>query len=226
MTRIKVYGLLVASGSDLWISTQAAVSEVLTLPGHGRDTLLPINGGFAGGDIEEKAQELERYLNFGMPIKAEFEISDASGALQIEQMRGVVVLTNGSSRHQIGPDERAKIAAIEKASALLGSYNAQKLSAGFAVNISDWQGPDRANKTTDDTLRLKIRTQAQRVMITAPDGREVDIELQDNIMRVFAYDADGASDEPVKIDMHKDCGIEVDTSDYEQDRYLISDMEP
>jgi len=226
MSRMKVYGLLVASGSDHWISTQQDIPDLLTFPGHEGDTILPVNGGFAGGEIADLVQELEPYLNLGMPVKAEFEIDTDAGSLQIINLRGVIVLTNGPSRHQITPNEKAKIAAIERVSELLSAYNAQKLNAGIAVKISDWQGPDRANKTTDDTLRLKIRTQEQRVMISAPDGREIDIELQDNVMRVFAYDADGASDRPVKIDMHKESGMEVDTSDYEQDRYLISDMEP
>lgn len=231
MEKITVYGLLVASGSDLWISTQSKVPGLVTFPGHDRHTIIPVSGGLAYFDedvVQSSKHELEGYLKFGMPMKGSFDIVEEDGTLKIRPVAKLLFFKGHLSDpvEWESSVEKAQIAAIGYASELLSAYTEQKMRAGISITIEDWQGPDRADKTTPDNIRMDVKLSPGSLLITASDGRKIDIELQDDVIRAFAYEPLGGKEEPVKVNMHKDGEIFVDTHDYECARGIISEMRP
>lgn len=237
MENVRLYGLIIASGGDIWISTQndiqgiMYVKNVLHFAGHDRDVVIPVSGGLAAFDedaVKSSKGELEGYLKLGMPMKGTFDLIEEDGALKLRPVEEIMFFYRPFSDQASWPGskEKAQIDVIAAMSELLSAYTEQKMRAGLSVTIEDWQGPDRADKTTSENIRMDIKVSQDSLLITSSDGRRIDIELQDDVLRAFAYEPEGGKEAPVKINMHKDGEIYVDTHDYECDRGIISDMKP
>jgi hypothetical protein len=106
---------------------------------------------------------------------------------------------------------------IMSAAEQLAGYRDARLKAGVEVTIEDWQGEAREDKTTPDTIRLTIQAEEQRLLITTRDGRKLDLELQDGVLRALAYEHEDGKEAPVITALPPRGEIQTDRLDYDRE---------
>jgi hypothetical protein len=222
-------GILTIAHSELWMGVDAPVPGHLSM-GAPVGVAVPLPGGLANGrTFGMPRPELRSYLDHGMVLSGDLVLEETDNGLTLIGAAGLRAITD-HDRDAAGfatPEERMRIDGILTAAEQLGGYREARLRAGVEVSIADWQGDDRADKTTPDEIRLTIQSEAYRLLLTTKDGRKLDLELQDGTLRAMAYENDDGKETPVITSLPREGGILTERQDYDREvRREPDDLEP
>lgn len=203
-------GIFTISHGELFAAVPTPVPGRLSFPAQDGWSVVPIPGGVGDGPFGEfTPRELRDYLGYGSAFTGLFELRDQGGALTLTGARNLCPVQFPT------PEDRARLDAIMSAAEVLAGYRDARLRSGVEVTIEDWQGVEREDKTTPGHIRLTIRPEAQRLLITARDGRKLDLELQDGVLRAMAYENEDGKGAPVITALPPQGEIITDRHDYD-----------
>lgn len=205
-------GLLTIAHGELFAHVPTPIPGRLSLPAGDGWSVVPVPGGVGEGSFGEFIpRELRDYLNHGAVFTGILELNDEGGGLTLTGARNLYPVQFPT------PEDRARLDAIMSAAEVLAGYRDARLRSGVEVTIEDWQGPEREDKTTPDQIRLTIQTEDQRLLITARDGRKLDLELQDGVLRAMAYENEDGKGAPVITALPPGGEIVTDRHDYDRE---------
>jgi hypothetical protein len=205
-------GLITIAHGELYAAVPAPVPGQLSLPGPEGWSITPIPGGVGEGAFGGMSpHELRAYLNHGLAFTGLFDLDGEGGALTLTGARDLYPVQT------ITPDDRTLLDAIMSAAERIAGYRDARLKTGIEITIEDWQGVEREDKTTADNIRLTIRSEESRLLVTASDGRKLDLELQDGVLRALAYEAGEGKDSPVITALPPRGEIMIDREDYDRE---------
>lgn len=203
-------GLITIADGELFAAVPTPIPGHLSLPGYGPWFVVPIPGGVGDGPMAEMpGKELRDYLAHGMAFNGTFTLRDVGEGLQLVQASEMSPIRT--------PDlnDQTNLNGIMKAAREIADYLYSRLRSGHEVIIEDWQGDGRDDKTTPDHIRLTIQAEEQRLLITARDGRKLDLELQDGALRAMAYENEDGKQAPVITALPPQGEIVTDRHDYD-----------
>lgn len=180
---------------------------------------VPITGGVAEALAGEMTgRELRGYLDYGMAFSGIMKFQVTEHGLQLAEAHGLKSIVEPKGLVQ------DRLDAVLTVAEQLASYRNARLRAGIDLSIADWQGEARDNKATPDHIRLTIRAEDQRLLLTTADGRKLDLELEDGTLRALAYEADEGKQAPVITALPERGDILTDREDYDREtRYESED---
>jgi hypothetical protein len=203
-------GLLTIAHGELFVAVPTPIPGRLSLPAGDGWSVVPVPGGVGEGPFGEFIpRELRDYLDYGSAFTGLLELKEEGGALTLTGARNLYPVQFPT------PEGRARLDAIMSAAEQLATYRDARLKNGIEVTIEDWQGPEREDKTTPDQIRLTIQAEEQRLLITARDGRKLDLELQDGALRAMAYENEDGKQAPVITALPPQGEIVTDRHDYD-----------
>lgn len=204
--------LITVAHGELFAAVHTEIPDQLNLKGHGPAIVTLVPAGVGDGPMGEMpGKELRDYLDHGMAFIGVVTLRDTGDGLRLVSAQALKPVTEPDT------NERAMLDGIMSAAEQLAGYRDARLRAGVEVTIEDWQGPEREDKTTPDNIRLTIRPEDQRLLITARDGRKLDLELQDGVLRALAYEPEDGKEAPVITGIPPRGEIETDRFDYDRD---------
>lgn len=86
----------------------------------------------------------------------------------------------------------------------------------FDIRLQDWQCASERAEGTAPSVDLGVIMRDDQIVLFAPDGRQVMIELEDGALRVHGYNA--LSEAPVNMEISVGEEITLDTHDYNRNR--------
>jgi hypothetical protein len=203
--------LTIAHG-ELFAHVPTPIPGHLALTYDGPGLIVPVPAGVtdsAVGDMSGK--ELRDYLAHGMSFTGVLTLRDVGDGLRVVGGQNLTPITEpDAADHLI-------LGGIMSAAEQLAGYRDARLKAGVEVTIEDWQGPEREDKTTPDNIHLTIQAEDQRLLITTRDGRKLDLELQDGVLRAMAYESEDGKEAPVITGIPPRGEIETDREDYDRE---------
>jgi hypothetical protein len=203
--------LTIAHG-ELFAHVPTPIPGHLALTYDGPGLVVPVPAGVGDGPMDGMSgKELRDYLAHGMAFSGVVTLRDTGEGLRLVSAQTLTPITE--------PDavDHLILGGIMSAAERLAGYRDARLKSGVEVTIEDWQGPEREDKTTPDHIRLTIRPEAQRLLITARDGRKLDLELQDGVLRALAYEHEDGKEAPVITGLPPRGEIETDRVDYDRE---------
>ena len=205
-------GLITIAHGELFAAVPTAVPGMLSLPTPDGWSIVPVPGEVGEGPFGEFiARELRDYLNHGAIFTGILEMNDERGALTLTGARNLY-----PAQHRT-PEIKERLDQIMSAAEQLAGYRDARLRTGVEVTIEDWQGPEREDKTTPDNIHLTIQAEEQRLLITTRDGRKLDLELQDGVLRALAYEGEDGREAPVITAIPPRGEIGTDREDYDRE---------
>lgn len=203
--------LTIAHG-ELFAQVPTRIPGQLSLTYDGPGLIVPVPAGVGDGPMGDMSgRELRAYLDHGMAFSGVVTLRDVGDGLRLVSAQALKPVTEPD------PNERAMLNGIMQAAEQLSGYREARLKAGVEVTIEDWQGPEREDKTAPDSIHLTIRPEAQRLLITARDGRKLDLELQDGVLRALAYEQEDGKEAPVITGIPPQGEIATDRVDYDRE---------
>ena len=204
--------LITVAHGELFAAVHTEIPDQLNLRGHGPAIVTPVPAGVGDGPMGEMlGKELRDYLAHGMAFIGVVTLRDTGDGLRLVSTQALKPVTEPD------PNERAMLDGIMQAAERLAGYRDARLRTGVEVTIEDWQGPEREDKTIPDNIHLTIQPEAQRLLITARDGRKLDLELQDGVLRALAYENEDGKEAPVITGIPPRGEIETDRGDYDRE---------
>lgn len=205
-------GIITIDHGELMAWISSPIKDQLHLAHDGPGVIVPLPAGVSIGSMgDADGKELRAYLDHGMAFEGELTLRDVGDGLKLT---GAKDLRNISTPD---PREQLILKGISQAAEMLAGYREARIKAGIEVAISDWQGDERSDKTTPDHIRITIQVEEQRLLMTARDGRKLDIEMQDGVLRSLAFEAEGGKDAPVITKLPISGDIITDREDYERE---------
>ena len=210
--------LITVAHGELFAAIHTEIPDQLNLKVHGPAIVTPVPAGVDDGPIGGmSSKELRDYLAHGMAFSGVVTLRDTGDGLRLVSAQALKPVTEPD------PNERAMLDGIMSAAEQLAGYRDARLRAGVEVTIEDWQGVEREDKTTPDNIRLTIRSEESRLLITASDGRKLDLELQDGALRALAYEAQDGKQAPVITSLPPSGEIGTDREDYDRETCYAPD---
>lgn len=204
--------LITIAHGELFAAVHTEIPDQLNLKGHCPSIVVPIPAGIEDGPMGDMTgKELRDYLAHGMAFFGVVTLSDLGDGLKIVSAQALTAVTNPD------PQEQLVLNGIMDAAEMLAGYRNARLKNGIEITIEDWQGVEREDKSTPDNIRLTIRSEESRLLITASDGRKLDLELQDGVLRALAYEAVEGKDSPVITALPLRGEIMIDREDYDRE---------
>jgi hypothetical protein len=203
--------LTIAYG-ELFAHVPTGVPGHLSLTYDGPGLIVPVPAGVGDGPMGGMSgKELRDYLDHGMAFSGVITLRDTGDGLRLVSAQALAPITE--------PDavDHLILGGILNVAEQLAGYRDARLKSGVEVTIEDWQGVEREDKTTPDNVSLTIRPEDQRLLITAQDGRKLDLELQDGVLRAMAYEAEDGKEAPVITALPMRGEISVDREDYDRE---------
>lgn len=219
MTRI--LGYMQMTGGTIWVSPRQVAEGVVGLTGTGRE-FLPLDGGVLCDDVDGiSRKEFSDYLACGYGYEGLMELGcDSDGRLCLVAATSMRPIVGHPAEPRVTPEEQAIFQEMESAALRIGSAFFLK-GADANFSLEDWQvaGSDATglDPSIARSVDLTIKSSARGLQISAPDGREIALELEDGALRVHAYDDRDGRDNPVNISIAVGKDIEVDTEGYFND---------
>lgn len=211
VSHIRIGTITIAHG-ELMAHIPVPVPGHLALSFNGPGMIIPIPGGVDHGEMGDMTgTELRCYLEHGMAFQGHLTFRDTGNGLSLAGARNMRAITDPDAvDHMI-------LSGIMSVAEQIAGYRDARLRSGHEVTIEDWQGVEREDKTTADNIRLTIRSEESRLLITASDGRKLDLELQDGVLRALAYEAGEGKDSPVITALPPRGEIMIDREDYDRE---------
>ena len=210
--------LITIAHGELFAAIHTEIPDQLNLKGHGPAIVTPVPAGVGDSQMGDMSgRELRDYLDHGMAFIGVVTLRDTGDGLRLVSAQALKPVTEPD------PNERAMLDGIMSAAEQLAGYRDARLRAGVEVTIEDWQGAERVDKTTPDNIRLTIRSEESRLLITASDGRKLDLELQDGALRALAYEAQDGKQAPVITSLPPSGEIGTDREDYDRETCYAPD---
>lgn len=204
--------ILTIAYGELFAQVQTGVPGHLSLTYDGPGLVVPVPAGVGDGPIGGMpGKELRDYLAHGMAFSGVITLQDTGNGLRLVSAQDLTPIMEPDAVDHLILD------GILCAAEQLAGYRDARLHTGVEVTIEDWQGPEREDKTTPDNIRLTIQAEEQRLLITSRDGRKLDIELQDGVLRAMAYESEDGKDAPVITGIPPHGEIETDREDYDRE---------
>jgi len=203
-------GLITIAHGELFASVPTQIPGHLSLRGHSFWFVIPVPAGVGDGPMGDMSgKELRDYLDHGMAFNGTFTLRDSGDGLKLVQASDLLAISR--------PDlnDQTLINGIMSAAEQVAAYRDARLKSGVEVTIVDWQGEAREDKTTPDAIRLTIQSEDQRLLITTHDGRKLDLELQDGVLRAMAYESEDGKQAPVITALPRSGEITIDRHDYD-----------
>ena len=204
--------ILTIAHGELFAAIHTEIPDQLNLKGHCPSIVVPVPAGVGDGPMGGMpGNELRDYLAHGMAFSGVITLRDTGNGLRLVSAQDLTpIMEPDAADHLI-------LGGIMSAAAQLSGYRDARLCAGVEVTIEDWQGEAREDKTTPDTIRLTIQAEEQRLLITTRDGRKLDLELQDGVLRAMAYESEDGKEAPVITGIPLRGEIETDREDYDRE---------
>lgn len=204
--------LITIAHGELFAAIHTEIPDQLNFKGHCPAIVTPVPAGVGDGPMGDmRGKELRDYLDHGMAFIGVVTLRDVGDGLRLVSAQALKPVTEPD------PNERELLNGIMSAAEQLATYRDARLKAGVEVTIEDWQGPEGEDKTTSDNIRLTIQPEAQRLLITARDGRKLDLELQDGVLRALAYEHEDGKEAPVITGLPPRGEIVTDREDYDRE---------
>lgn len=218
--KFTAYGILAMSHGTLLVTSGQHVPDGVLSKETLSGTIIPVSGGLADGDWAGSGPgELQEYLKSGMVFR---------GAFALEKKGATLFVTGGTSIVPIGTEKSAPMTDIEQLhleavqdyARDLSEYREAWLSRGVEVSLNDWQGVERADKTTADSLRVTVNFKEDEISLSSRDGRKLSLEFQNDDLRVLSYEAEPGKDSPIVVKIPPQGDISVDRQDYDLEERL------
>lgn len=204
--------ILTIAHGELFAHVPTQIPGHLSLTYDGPGLIVPVPAGVTDGPVSDMTgKELRAYLDHGMAFSGVVTLRDTGDGLRVVGGQNLTAITEPDAMDHL------ILGGIMQAAEQLATYRDARLKAGVEVIIEDWQGPEREDKTTPDSIRLTIRPEDQRLLITARDGRKLDLELQDGVLRALAYEHEDGKEAPVITGLPPLGEIETDREDYDRE---------
>lgn len=200
----------IASG-ELLALIQEAIPGQLSLRYDGPGVITPITGGVSDAHMGKEAPELRGYLNHGMAFMGDLTLQNTDKGLEIIGAKNLRTITTPNL------PEQTMLRGILQAAEMIAGYRDAKIHSGLELSVFDWQGEERADKTTPDSVAVTISAEDNRISLAARNGRRIDLELQDGALRTLAYEAGDGRDAPVITSIPISGAIEIDREDYDHE---------
>ena len=205
-------GLLTIAHGEIFAAVPTQVPGQLSFPGPDGWSVVPVPGGVGEGLFGEMTRrELRAFLDHGLAFTGLLDLGDQDVALTLVDARNLHPVQHPT------PEDRARLDAIMSVAEQLAGYRDARLKSGISVTVEDWQGAEREDKTTADNIRLTIRSEQSCLLITASDGRKLDLELQDGVLRTLAFEAEDGKSSPVLIALPPRGEILINREDYDRE---------
>lgn len=140
------------------------------------------------------------------------EAEDAVLAALLERTRALRAA--GQVYPDPAPDPGPKITAVD----LTGQDHE------VLVTLQDWRPDEGVSSDEPGRLDLRLTLRTNQLLIDAPDGRQLMIELEGDQLKAHAYNA--LSDAPASLRVSPDAPIEADASDHISELYDEEDPSP
>lgn len=204
--------LITVAHGELFAAIHAEIPDQLNLKGHCPSIVVPVPAGVGDGPMGGMpGKELRDYLAHGMAFSGVITLRDTGDGLRLVSAQDLTpIMEPDAANHLI-------LGGIMSAAEQLSGYRDARLRAGVEVTIEDWQGEAREDKTTPDTIRFTIQAEEQRLLITTRDGRKLDLELQDGVLRAMAYESEDGKEAPVITGIPLRGEIGTDREDYDRE---------
>lgn len=204
--------ILTIAHGELFAHVPTPIPGHLSLTYDGPGLIVPVPAGVTDGPVSDMTgKELRAYLDHGMAFSGVVTLRDTGDGLRVVGGQNLTAITEPDAVDHLILD------GIMSAAEQLAGYRDARLRRGVEVMIEDWQGVERDDKTTPDNIRLTIQPEAQRLLITARDGRKLDLELQDGVLRALAYEHEDGKEAPVITALPPRGEIETDRVDYDRE---------
>lgn len=92
------------------------------------------------------------------------------------------------------------------------------VSGRISVDLQDWQGDEYRADGAPASISLAVQVLPEALRISAPDGREVVLELQNGALRVLSY-SEAVSDGPVVVEIPAVGDVTADTQAFHEARH-------
>ncbi|MFX4300101.1 hypothetical protein [Pseudosulfitobacter pseudonitzschiae] len=205
-------GIITIDHGELMAWISSPIKDQLYLGYDGPGVLVPLPAGVGNGPMADMdGKELRAYLEHGMAFEGDLTLRDVGDGLKLTGAKDLRNISTPDAREQL------ILKGVSQAAEMLASYREARIKAGIEVSISDWQGDERPDKTTPDNIRIKIQAEEQRLLMTARDGRKIDIEMQDGVLRSLAFEAEDGKDAPVITKLPISGDITTDREDYDRE---------
>jgi len=204
--------ILTIAHGELFAHVPTPIPGHLSLTYDGPGLIVPVPAGVTDGPVSDMTgKELRAYLDHGMAFSGVVTLRDTGDGLRVVGSQNLTAITEPDAVDHLILD------GIMSAAEQLAGYRDARLCAGVEVTIEDWQGEAREDKTTPDTIRLTIQAEEQRLLITTRDGRKLDLELQDGVLRAMAYESEDGKEAPVITGIPLRGEIGTDREDYDRE---------
>ena len=204
--------ILTIAHGELFAHVPTPIPGHLSLTYDGPGLIVPVPAGVTDGPVSDMTgKELRAYLDHGMAFSGVVTLRDTGDGLRVVGGQNLTAITEPDAVDHLILD------GIMSAAEQLAGYRDARLCAGVEVTIEDWQGEAREDKTTPDTIRLTIQAEEQRLLITTRDGRKLDLELQDGVLRAMAYESEDGKEAPVITGIPLRGEIGTDREDYDRE---------
>lgn len=190
-------------------------------------TIMPLPGGIEDNRLCDTSDMITAYLKHGMVLRAYMTLADHGAGLCVKDIITFSALGGAAdSALKVPPDEKVQLKAVQDFARELAAYRNARMNAGLKIEIKDWQGEERADKTTPESVRILIERAEDRLSLSTRDGRKVDLELQDGDLRVLAFESEDGKESPVLTILPREGDILTERSDYDREARPAEDFGP
>lgn len=178
-------------------------------------TIMPLPGGISD---DRWSGEVTEYLKYGQVLRSSMTLSDNGSGLSVAKLHAYISVSPSlPGRMKMSNLEETQLAEAQDFARKLAEYRNSYMNSGLKVDVKDWQGEERADKTTPDSIKILIDLSPDRLSLHVRDGRRVDIELQDGNLRVLAYESEEGKEAPVVTILPREGDIITERSDYDRE---------
>lgn len=206
-------GIIGAFGNHAFLYTDKAPDGIFAFPTGLDGVLLPLHF------IPDAHAAMKLTLENGTKYFGTFDIGvDEGGRVSLAKVGEVKSIGDDLTKQNYVV--RNAIAAMDSFGKALATIEEARLVSGITLTLSDWQNPDRADKTAPDDIQITLTARASLISLETPDGRTVSVELQDDNLRGLHYEGKEGRETPIVTAIPRKGDIIVDREDYDADIFF------
>jgi hypothetical protein len=206
-------GIISLSHDDIMLWTTSEIPGHIAMGFEGPGVITPLSGGLGAGSIDQMSDhELLGYLKHGMVFSGKFVLRDTPDGLKLTQGENITAISEPK------PIDSTILRAMDDKAGDLARYREAHLSKGMTIELEDWQGVDRKDKTTADAIPLTVKFHEGEFFVSTPDGREVHFEFGDDVLRALAYEIPAGKISPMIVNLPETGDITINDHDYSTEK--------